>query len=61
MEEYLQRLGFDSLNQMQQDAIKAFQTSDNMVLLSPTGSGKTLAYLLPLLKTIEATNPIVQA
>ena len=41
--------------------MQAFRKSDNVVLLSPTGSGKTLAYLLPLIESLKAGQPAVQA
>lgn len=41
--------------------MQAFRKSDNVVLLSPTGSGKTLAYLLPLIESLKAEQPAVQA
>lgn len=41
--------------------MQAFRKSDNVVLLSPTGSGKTLAYLLPLIESLKAGEPAVQA
>ena len=46
---------------MQQEMLQAFRKADNLVLLSPTGSGKTLAYLLPLIESLKADNPAVQA
>lgn len=57
----LSKLGIDSLNAMQQETMQAFRKSDNVVLLSPTGSGKTLAYLLPLIESLKAGEPAVQA
>lgn len=57
----LSKLGIDSLNAMQQETMQAFRKSDNVVLLSPTGSGKTLAYLLPLIESLKAEQPAVQA
>lgn len=57
----LSKLGIDSLNAMQQETMQAFRKSDNVVLLSPTGSGKTLAYLLPLIESLKAGQPAVQA
>lgn len=57
----LNRLGIDALNAMQQDTMQAYRKSQSLVLLSPTGSGKTLAYLLPLLESLDASLPQVQA
>ena len=57
----LSKLGIEALNAMQQETVQAFRKADNLVLLSPTGSGKTLAYLLPLIESLKADNPAVQA
>ena len=44
----LEKLGIDSLNAMQQEAMECILRGRNdVVVLSPTGTGKTLAYLLP--------------
>ncbi|WP_345209587.1 DEAD/DEAH box helicase [Mucilaginibacter gynuensis] len=56
----LLNLKIDTLNEMQQAAIEAAKKND-IILLSPTGSGKTLGFLLPLLATLDATVPTVQA
>ena len=42
----LLRLGIDALTPMQQAMDKAWDTDNDIVLLSPTGTGKTLAFLL---------------
>ncbi|GAA4232320.1 DEAD/DEAH box helicase [Postechiella marina] len=52
-QEILKKLNISALNQMQEDALLAINTLENVVLLSPTGTGKTLAFLLP---TIQALN-----
>jgi superfamily II DNA/RNA helicase len=57
----VERLKIDSLNEMQQAAIKASDTHNNLLLLSATGSGKTLAYLLPIAKRLDTTRPTTQA
>ena len=57
----LQNLNIASLNEMQEDALKAFQKHGDMVLLSPTGSGKTLGFLLPILQTLDENKTGVQA
>ena len=57
----LQNLNITSLNEMQEDALKAFQKHGDMVLLSPTGSGKTLGFLLPILQTLDENKTGVQA
>lgn len=49
-EQILSNLGFESLNPMQEEALKAVQQHENITLLSATGSGKTLAFLLGILQ-----------
>ncbi|AWW31137.1 ATP-dependent helicase [Echinicola strongylocentroti] len=49
----LQNLGISSLNEMQQETLKASKEHANLMLIAPTGSGKTLAYLLSLLEKLE--------
>ncbi|GAB3931435.1 DEAD/DEAH box helicase [Mucilaginibacter myungsuensis] len=56
----LTNLKITALNAMQQAAISAADQGD-MILLSPTGSGKTLAFLLPLIQSLDAKVPTVQA
>lgn len=58
----LEKLGIDSLNEMQQEAQECMLRGRNdVVVLSPTGSGKTLAYLLPLVQMLNAESDEVQA
>lgn len=57
----LAKLKIAALNPMQEEAIAVIEKTENIVLLSPTGTGKTLAFLLPLLKTLKADSPHVQA
>lgn len=54
-------LGFESLNQMQQEAIEAAEQHKNVKLLSATGSGKTLAFLIPVLKNLDTSVKSTQA
>lgn len=49
----LAKLGILALNPMQEAALAAIQTKDNIVLLAPTGSGKTLAFLLPIVELLR--------
>lgn len=56
----IDNLHIDELNDMQKAALSADVEGKDIILLSPTGSGKTLAYLLPLLKSIDATAKTVQ-
>lgn len=56
----LEKLGIDSLNEMQLAAENAISSSNEVILLSPTGTGKTLAFLLPLIKLLDAELDEVQ-
>lgn len=56
----LDQLGFDSLNEMQQNAIRVFSSQKDLLLLAPTGSGKTLAFLIPLLQILDSNKDEVQ-
>jgi superfamily II DNA/RNA helicase len=57
----LRQLNIELLNPMQEAAIAAIDSHQDLILLSPTGSGKTLAYLLPLLPRLQAGLTHVQA
>jgi len=62
IDKVLGKLGVDSLNAMQQEAMECILRGRNdVVVLSPTGTGKTLAYLLPLVQMIDAESDEVQA
>jgi len=52
-ENILQSLGISALNEMQEHCIKTFETTDNLILLSPTGSGKTLAFLFSVYQQLK--------
>lgn len=52
IEQVLEKLKFESLNDMQHAAIRTAEKHDT-ILLSPTGSGKTLAFLVPLLQRLK--------
>ncbi|MGN6802922.1 MAG: DEAD/DEAH box helicase [Ginsengibacter sp.] len=54
-------LKIKSLNEMQQEAVKANENGHDLVVLSATGSGKTLAFLLPILENLEENDPNTQA
>lgn len=58
---YLSKLNIEALNAMQQATLAATETHRNIILLSDTGSGKTLAFLLPLVASLQADIPLVQA
>mgnify|MGYP003110314489 CR=1 FL=1 len=51
--EILEKLGIESLNPMQMEALDAISSNASVVLLSPTGTGKTLAFLLPILEDLD--------
>ncbi len=61
LSDILSVLGFESLNQMQQEAIEAAEQHKNVKLLSATGSGKTLAFLIPILKSLDTSVKSTQA
>ncbi|MBT8220618.1 MAG: DEAD/DEAH box helicase [Bacteroidia bacterium] len=52
-QKYLDKLGINQLNPMQEAMVDTVLRRKNILLLSPTGSGKTLAFLLPLIKIID--------
>lgn len=56
-----ERLGIESLNEMQRAMIDSSAEQGDIVLLSPTGSGKTLAFLIPLLKELHQPGGKLQA
>ena len=56
-----ERLGIESLNEMQRAMIDSSAEQGDIVLLSPTGSGKTLAFLIPLLKELHHPDGKLQA
>ncbi len=56
----LDQLGFESLKEIQQNTISAFQNHKDILLLAPTGSGKTLAFLIPLLQILDPNKEGVQ-
>ncbi|WP_158857951.1 DEAD/DEAH box helicase [Lunatibacter salilacus] len=59
--DYLQTLGLEAFNEMQQEFFGKASGSDQLILLAPTGSGKTLAYLLPLIQMLDLNKSVVQA
>ena len=60
-QDILAKLNIAALNPMQEEAIAVIEKTANTILLSPTGTGKTLAFLLPIIKSLNAENPEVQA
>ena len=61
IDQLLRNISISELNEMQRYLIQTYDESDDIILLSPTGSGKTLAFLLPLLGSLRADAPGVQA
>lgn len=59
-EQACERLGFPSLNDLQEKTLGAFATEDHLVLLAPTGSGKTVAFLLPVLQEVDPKQESIQ-
>ncbi len=60
-QEWIGKLGIESLNEMQEASIQSISKQDQIILLSSTGSGKTLAYLIPLLESVDPNNKMTQA
>ena len=58
---YLSKLGIESLNSMQLEAVETILEKPETILISPTGSGKTLAFLLPLIQLIDTKLEQTQA
>ena len=56
----LDKLGIEQLNPMQEEALLAIQSNDEVVLLSPTGTGKTIAFLLPIIAELDRDSSEVQ-
>lgn len=54
------RLGIETLNEMQQKMMAAASDPRDIILLSPTGSGKTLAFTLPVMKMMKPSTGRVQ-
>lgn len=56
----LSRFNITSLNDMQNEMLKAIHKPNDVVLVSPTGSGKTIGFLLPILQLLENNKNGVQ-
>lgn len=61
LSEILHNLKIEQLTPMQEATREAYQSDEDLVLLSPTGSGKTLAFLLPLVQALKTDVQGVQA
>lgn len=57
----LQQLNISSLNTMQEEVLKVYNTHQHIRLIAPTGSGKTLAYLLPIAQQLKSSSKKVQS
>ena len=57
----LAKLNIQQLNPMQEEASSIWESSSDLILLSPTGTGKTIAFLLPLIKSLDAKCTEIQA
>ncbi|MGN1246244.1 MAG: DEAD/DEAH box helicase, partial [Muribaculaceae bacterium] len=56
-----EKLGIDTLNDMQREMLNSINNRGDLILLSPTGSGKTLAFIAPMLKELKEPNGKLQA
>ena len=54
-------MGFNELNELQQETLAMSQTKDDLLILSQTGSGKTFAFLLPLFLRLKENSKGIQA
>ncbi|WNB17486.1 DEAD/DEAH box helicase [Marivirga arenosa] len=59
--EILSKLRIKRLNSLQEEVLKVFNVSEDILILSPTGTGKTLAYLLPILESLNPNCKYIQA
>lgn len=57
----LDKLGYDEMFRIQEEAWKILNASCDCILMSKTGSGKTLAYALPILQNININEKNPQA
>ena len=56
----LDKLGIETLNPMQNEALASIQSNAEVVLLSPTGTGKTVAFLLPIIAELDINSAEIQ-
>jgi superfamily II DNA/RNA helicase len=61
IENILSIFNIDALNPMQEAALEATSSNNNVIILSATGSGKTLAFLLPIFRTLDKSLQKTQA
>lgn len=55
IKEIINHLGFDKLNEMQEQSLEVSKDAGDILLLSKTGSGKTVAFLLAILNQLDDT------
>ena len=60
LESLRNRLGIESLNEMQRKMLETSNEGRDIILLAPTGSGKTLAFTIPLLKMMKPSTGRIQ-
>lgn len=61
VQQFVDSFGFTTYTKIQQETIPVALRHKNILGISDTGTGKTLAYLLPVLDSLKASNPNVQA
>ena len=54
----VEELGFETLTQVQEEAIPALRSGRDLIAQSQTGTGKTLAFAIPALEKIEPKNAV---
>lgn len=59
-QQILAKLGIEQINEMQLATQKAFESKEDLVVVSPTGTGKTLAFLLPIIGALDPNKPTIQ-
>lgn len=59
-ENILNKLGIESLNNMQSKAHETILSEKEVLLFSPTGTGKTLAFLLPIIQLLDPQSDDIQ-
>jgi superfamily II DNA/RNA helicase len=59
-QDILKKLKIESLNSMQEEALKFISTDSDVIILSPTGTGKTVAFLLPIIEKLDPHKQEIQ-
>lgn len=60
MREKLKKIGITEPTEVQEKAIPALRSGDDIIVRAPTGTGKTLAFLLPLMEKTKSNVETVQ-